>query len=98
MGFRRLEAGRGRRDAVGGTVDKFWTMDDAPKVQLVVLQGGCREGTPGSAERLPREALRIIPGGPAGDLQAAIEETVLAARKVRQEIEERIARALEELF
>ena len=47
---------------------------------------------------LPREALRVIPGGEAGDLQAAIEETVQAARQMRREIEERIARALEELF
>ncbi len=52
----------------------------------------------GVVARLPREALRVIPGGPAGDLQAALEETVLAARQVRREIEERIARALEELF
>ena len=47
---------------------------------------------------LPREALRIIPGGPAGDVQAAIEETVQAARRMRAEIEERIAKALDELF
>jgi hypothetical protein len=72
-------------------------MDDAPKVHLVVLEGGCKEG-PAAGTGLPRDALRLIPGGPAGDLQAAIEETVQAARKMRQEIEERIARALEELF
>jgi hypothetical protein len=73
-------------------------MDDAQR-NLVLLQGGRKEGDDaGSVERLPRDALRIIPGGPAGDLQAAIEETVLAARKMRREIEERIARALEELF
>jgi hypothetical protein len=40
----------------------------------------------------------VIPGGEAGDLQAAIEETVQAARQMRREIEERIARALDELF
>jgi hypothetical protein len=40
----------------------------------------------------------VIPGGPAGDLQAAIEETVLAARRMRQEIEDKIARELDELF
>jgi hypothetical protein len=73
-------------------------MDDARR-NLVLLQGGRKEGDgAGSVERLPRDALRIIPGGPAGDLQAAIEETVLAARRMRQEIEQRIARALEELF
>jgi len=73
-------------------------MDDAPKVHLVLLHGGRKDGDEASGARLPREAFRVIPGGPAGDLQAAIEETVLAARKMRQEIEERIARALEELF
>jgi hypothetical protein len=73
-------------------------MEDAPR-HLVLLQGGRKEGDAvGVVERLPRDALRVIPGGPAGDLQAALEETVLAARQVRKEIEERIARALEELF
>jgi hypothetical protein len=74
-------------------------MGDPPRVQLVLLQGG-RTGDEAAASGapLPREALRVIPGGPAGDLQAAIEETVQAARKVRQEIEERIAKALDELF
>ncbi len=71
-------------------------MDDAPK-HLVLLQGG-RKGADAPGSPLPRDAFRVIPGGPAGDLQAAIEETVLAARKMRQEIEERIARALDELF
>jgi hypothetical protein len=72
-------------------------MGDGPKVQLVLLSGGRRGDAP-SARPLPREALRVIPGGPAGDLQAAIEETVQAARKMRKEIEDRIARALDELF
>jgi hypothetical protein len=76
----------------------FPGMDDAPR-QLVLLQGGRKEGDEaGPDERAPRGSLRVIPGGPAGDVQAAIEETVLAARKMRQEIEERIARALEDLF
>lgn len=72
-------------------------MDDRSRPHLSLLPGGW---TAGSAQRprLPREALRVIPGGEAGDLQAAIEETVQAARQMRREIEERIARALEELF
>jgi len=74
-------------------------MDDAPRVHLTLLTGGRAEGDDPAAEpALTRDALRVIPGGPAGDVQAAIEETVLAARKMRREIEERIARALEELF
>ena len=74
-------------------------MDDAPRVHLVVLKGGRSEadGQP-TARGLPREALRVIPGGPAGDVQAAIEETVQAGRRMRREIEARIARELEELF
>lgn len=69
-------------------------MDDAPRPNLSLLPGGGSAGGP----RLSREALRVIPGGEAGDLQAAIEETVEAARQMRREIEERIARALDELF
>ncbi len=75
-------------------------MGDAPRPPplLTLLRGG-RTDADGPGERaLPREAFRVIPGGPAGDLQAAIEETVLAARRMRQEIEARIARELEELF
>ncbi len=72
-------------------------MDDAPR-HLLLVQGGRKEGDGAGSDGLPRSALRVIPGGPAGDLQLAIEETVLAARKMRQEIEERIARALQELF
>ncbi len=74
-------------------------MGDAPSVHLVLLQGGRRPDDDEVGDRLlRREDLRVIPGGPDGDIQAAIEETVLAARRMRQEIEERIARALEELF
>jgi hypothetical protein len=74
-------------------------MDDAPRPHLSLLQGGrTGDGAVPQRPRLPRDALRVIPGGEAGDLQAAIEETVQAARQMRREIEERIARALEELF
>ena len=74
-------------------------MDDVPRSRLCLLHGGRRDSDPRPQRpRLPREALRVIPGGEAGDLQAAIEETVQAARQMRREIEERIARELEELF
>jgi hypothetical protein len=72
-------------------------MDDAPHTHLCLVQGGRTDDGP-RRPRLPREAFRVIPGGEAGDLQAAIEETVQAARQMRREIEERIARALDELF
>ncbi len=72
-------------------------MDDAPKVHLVVLRGG-RTGAGGVERALSRSDLRVIPGGPEGDLHAAIEETVLAARQLRREIEAKIQRELDELF
>ena len=73
-------------------------MDETSRPHLSLLQGGWTAAGGPQRPRLPREALRVIPGGEAGDLQAAIEETVQAARQMRREIEERIARALEELF
>jgi hypothetical protein len=74
-------------------------MDDARRVHLVVLRGGRTAADGAAAARaLSRQDLRVIPGGPAGELHAAIEETVLAARKLRREIEERIARDLDERF
>jgi hypothetical protein len=77
----------------------FHGMDDVPRSHLSLLQGGRTPADRGPQRpRLPREALRVIPGGEAGDLQAAIEETVQAARQMRREIEERIARALDDLF
>jgi hypothetical protein len=70
---------------------------EAARPQLILVRGGRKADAP-SGRPLPRDALRVIPGGPAGDLQAAIEETVEAARKMRKEIEDRIAKALDELF
>ncbi len=64
----------------------------------MVLPGGRSGDDPDPGRALTRADGRVIPGGPAGDLQAAIEATVQAARRMRQEIEERIARELDELF
>ncbi len=64
--------------------------------RLVVLEGGRTEG--GGDGPPPRGLLRLVRAGPTSDLQAALEETVAAARKVRRDIEERIARALEDLI
>lgn len=71
-------------------------MVDEPRrpPRLTLLPGG-RAETEGPAGRPPRPgALRLIPGGPAGELQVAIEATVQAARRMRAEIEARIARDL----
>ncbi len=64
--------------------------------RLVVLEGGRPEGDEESPP--PRGLLRLVRAGPTSDLQAALEETVAAARKVRRDIEERIAHALEDLL
>jgi hypothetical protein len=69
-------------------------MDDVPRTPLVLVRGGRAEGqtpvgVPG--ERVP---LRVIPGGPAGGVEADIEEAIAAARRMRLEIQARIARAL----
>jgi hypothetical protein len=74
-------------------------MDDDLRPRLSLIRGEGAGSTPGPGRAgVRREPFRVIPGGEAGDLQAAIEETVEAARQMRREIEERIARALEELF
>jgi hypothetical protein len=73
-------------------------MEERPRARLVLLRGGRDPGDDLQAPALSRHDLRVIPGGPSGDIQAAIEETVQAARRMRREIEDRIARALEELF
>lgn len=46
--------------------------------------------------RLDRGAVRVIRGGPGGDVQVAIERAVATARETRREIEARIARELDE--
>lgn len=62
-------------------------------MELIVLAGGRRGG-----EDLRSSApLRLVRASAGGDLQAALEETVAAARAVRRDIEQRIARALEDL-
>jgi hypothetical protein len=75
-------------------------MGDGPRPRplLTLLQGGRGPGEGPADPARPLPAFRVIPGGPAGDVQAAIEETVQAARRMRREIEARIARELEELF
>ena len=72
-------------------------MEGSTPVGLVLLRGG-REGDPSDEGSRSNADLRVVRGDPANDLQAAIEETVAAARKVRLEIEERIARALDDLL
>jgi len=60
---------------------------------LRLLRGGRKPDAP---PRRPLARLRVIEGGERGDVQAALEETVQAARRMRREIEERIARSLED--
>lgn len=75
-------------------------MDRSSTVELVLLAGGRVDDAlaPAEADALRgRGDLRVVRGNPA-DLQVALEETVAAARKVRREIEGRIAAALDGLL
>jgi hypothetical protein len=59
-----------------------------------VLPGGRPTGAPRrSLNRVP--ALRVIDGGAGADVERALAEAVEAARQMRLEIEQRIARELE---
>ncbi len=71
-------------------------MEGSRTVRLVVLKGG---RTNDAGESPPsRGLLYLVRVGPSTELQAALEETVAAARKVRRDIEDRIAHALEDLL
>ena len=74
-------------------------MDERARRPLFLIRGEGRGSGPNPRRAgLRRGALRVIPGGLTGDAGRAIGETSEAARELRREIEERIARALEELF
>jgi hypothetical protein len=62
----------------------------------VVLRGGRPPGAP-SRRRLARSALRVIPGGVTPEVERALADAVAAARRMREEIEQRLARALDGL-
>ncbi len=71
-------------------------MEGRRTVELVLLQGGRSDD---EAESRPsRGLLHLVRASPGDDLQAAIEEAVAAARQLRRDIEERIARALDDLL
>jgi len=72
-------------------------MPGSAMVELVLLEGG-KALDDASAGSRPRGDLRLISGGSSDDAQAAIEETVAAAQRIRLEIEERITLALDELL
>ena len=63
-------------------------------VELVLLEGGRSDDE--AEARPPRGLLYLVKASP-GDPQAALEDAVAAARQVRHDIQERIARALEDL-
>ncbi|HYD43337.1 MAG TPA: hypothetical protein VEB43_21060 [Anaeromyxobacter sp.] len=72
-------------------------MEGSTPLELVVLEGGRARDSSVEGSRSSAD-LRVVRDAPANDLQAAIEETVAAARRVRREIEERIAHALDDLL
>ncbi len=108
MELRRTFAGRAV--SVGGTyhpatpprrpMEYLSIMVRSSTFELVLLTGG-RADDPSAEDSPARGDLRVVRGTP-GDLQAAaaarIAETVDAARRVRQEIEARIAAALDGLL
>jgi hypothetical protein len=60
----------------------------------VIIAGGRPAGAP-PRRRLPRSALRVVRGGVTPEVERALADAVAAAREMRQEIERRIARALD---
>ncbi len=74
-------------------------MDESSTVELVLLDGGRAGDAPaasGDPARPPPDLRVVRP--PPSELQAAIEETVAAARRIRRDIEARIAGALDDLL
>ncbi len=67
-----------------------------PPVRLRVLRGGRAGGAP-TRPGLDRAELRVLQGGRTAEMERALAEAVEAARQIRQEIERRIARALQSL-
>ena len=62
----------------------------------VVLTGGRPPGAP-VRRRLSRSSLRVLQGGVPPDVERALADAVAAARDLRREVEQRLARALEGL-
>lgn len=60
----------------------------------VVLPGGRPAGAP-TRRRLSRSSLRVLPGGVPPEVERALADAVAAARDLRREVEQRLARALE---
>jgi hypothetical protein len=77
-------------------MSNFQPMDDVRRPILVLVRGGAPEGQAPAQGARGQALLRVIPGGPAADVQADIERAIEAARQIRQEIQARIARALED--
>jgi hypothetical protein len=70
-------------------------MDRRPRPRLVLVQGG-RPADELPHEEAPPPPLRLLHGGPGADVQADLEAAIATARRIRQEIQARIARALED--
>ena len=82
-------------------------MDRRPRPRLVLVRGGLprdanpSEGASPSAPAPslvppPAPALRVVRGGPGEDVQADLERAIATARRIREEIQARIARALDD--
>jgi len=63
---------------------------------LVLLPGGRAHGPP-APRPLARGKLRLLDGKETAEMEQALTEAVEAAKQIRQEIQQRIARALESI-
>jgi hypothetical protein len=70
-------------------------MDRRPRPRLVLVRGGRPDDDERPAEDAP-PPLQLVRGGPGADVQADLERAIATARRIRQEIQARIARALDE--
>jgi hypothetical protein len=77
-------------------------MDRRPRPRLVLVRGGRPDDDERPAEDAPSPLqdapppLQLVRGGPGADVQADLERAIATARRIRQEIQARIARALDE--
>jgi hypothetical protein len=67
---------------------------ERPKLKLVLLPGGKAKGD--ADEQRSRAELQLLPRDAGDDVRKTIEHAVEAARRVRLEIEQRIAQALDD--
>jgi len=70
-------------------------MERRPRPRLVLVRGGLpRDASP--PEDAPPPTLRVVRSEAADAVQADLERAIATARRIRQEIQARISRALDD--